>query len=89
VATSSPTDAAQRRVHGASPAFDRAALEALYVRLERPLYNVVHRRLWNAEDSMDVVQEAFVRLWNARDRILPETAEAFAWRTVLNLASNR
>lgn len=38
---------------------------------------------------MDVVADAFVRLWHARDRIRPETAEAFAWRTVLNLASNR
>ena len=53
------------------------------------MYNVVYRRLWNAEDSMDVVHDAFARVWKARDRVRPETAEAYAWRTALNLASSR
>ena len=69
--------------------FDAAALEALYLRLERPLYNVVYRRLWNAEESMDVVQETFANLWKARSRVVSETAESYAWRVALHLASNR
>ena len=69
--------------------FDAAALDALYQRLEKPMYNVVYRRLGNAEESMDVVQESFAKVWKARDRVLLETAEAYAWRTALNLASNR
>ena len=74
----------------ATPApFDRAALEALYTRLERPLYNVVYRRLWHREDAMDVVQETFVRLWRARGRVRVETVESMTWRIALNLASNR
>ncbi len=70
-------------------AIEEAALGELYARLERPMFNVVYRRLWNEQDSIDVVQDAFVRLWNARSRVRPEGAEAYAWRTVLNLASNR
>ncbi len=72
-----------------SSAIDETALGELYARLERPMYNVVYRRLWNEEDSIDVVQEAFVRLWKARDGVRADGAEAYAWRTVLNLASNR
>ncbi|MBM4365762.1 MAG: sigma-70 family RNA polymerase sigma factor [Deltaproteobacteria bacterium] len=72
-----------------SSVIDETALGELYARLERPMYNVVYRRLWNEQDSVDVVQEAFVRLWKARARVRSDGAEAYAWRTVLNLASNR
>lgn len=69
--------------------FDTAAFEALYQRLERPLYNAAFRYLWHAEDAHDVVQDAFMKLWDARARIRPEGAEAYAWRAVLNTASNK
>jgi RNA polymerase sigma-70 factor, ECF subfamily len=68
---------------------DRAHLERLYVRLERPVYNVVFRWVWSAEEAADVVQDAFVRLWAARARVRPETVEPLLWRTALNLARNR
>ncbi len=68
---------------------DQAALEALYTRLEKPLYNVVYRWLWNAQDAGDVVQEAFVRLWRMRDRVDPSTVEPLVYRIAVNLASNR
>lgn len=68
---------------------DRAALEALYLRLERPLFNVVFRWVWNAEEARDLVQEAFVRLWNMRERVEIETVEPLAYRIALNLAANR
>lgn len=68
---------------------DRAALEALYTRLERPLYNLVYRWVWDAADAQELVQEAFVRLWDMRDRVRPETVEPLAWRIALNLAASR
>src|SRR5262249_43721098 len=37
----------------------------------------------------DVVQEAFLRCWRARDRIRAEGFKAFVFRTALNLAANR
>jgi len=70
-------------------ALDRPALEALYARLETPVYNVVYRWLWNPDDASDVVQEAFVRLWKMRARVRVDTVEPLVFRIALNLASNR
>lgn len=73
----------------APPGFDRAALEALYRRLERRVFNVVYRWVWSREDAADIVQDAFVRLWGMRARVRPETADALVYRIAVNLASNR
>lgn len=75
--------------HTASGQLTRAALEDLYTRLEKPMYNVVFRWLWDAEEARDVVQEAFCRLWRARDRVELATVEPFVYKVALNLASNR
>lgn len=69
--------------------FDRADLERLYARLDKPLFNVVYRWIWDREEALDVVQEAFVRLWRRRDEVDPATVEALVYRIALNLASNR
>lgn len=68
---------------------DDASWVELYRGLEKPLYNVVYRWLWDRMESQDVVQEAFLRCWRARDRIRAETFKAFVFRTALNLAANR
>ena len=68
---------------------DEAALERLYVKLERPMYNVVYRWLWNASDAEEVTQEAFCRVWKAREGVDLATVEPLLYRTALNLASNR
>jgi len=69
--------------------FGTAELEALYARLEKPVFNVVHRWLWDVEDARDVTQEAFVKLWNARKRVRLDSVEPLLFRTALNLAANR
>ncbi len=68
---------------------DRAALERLYVKLEKPIYNVVYRWLWNASDAQEVTQEAFLRVWKVRDDVDLATVEPLLYRTAINLASNR
>ena len=68
---------------------DEASWVELYRALEKPLYNVVYRWLWDRMESQDVVQEAFLRCWRARDRIRAEGLKAFVFRTALNLAANR
>ncbi len=72
-----------------SQRLERAHLEELYARLEKPLLNVVYRWLWDREEALDVVQEAFVRVWRKRDGIDVSTVEALIYRIALNLASNR
>ncbi len=68
---------------------DEAAIERLYARLEAPLYNLAYRWLWNPEDAHDVVQEAFVRLWQMRQRVDMARVEPLVYRIAINLASNR
>ncbi|QRP64381.1 sigma-70 family RNA polymerase sigma factor [Rhodanobacter sp. FDAARGOS 1247] len=65
------------------------ALYASYRRLERPLYNVLYRQLWQAEDCQDVIQDAYVRVWERRDKVDEATLDALVWTTALNLAKNR
>lgn len=68
---------------------DRGAFEALFRRLERPVYNVVYRWLWDPAEAADVVQDAFTRLWGMRDRVQLATVEPLVYRMALNAASNR
>jgi RNA polymerase sigma-70 factor (ECF subfamily) len=66
----------------------RTDLEQLYTRLEKPVYNVVYRWVWQAEEAQDIVQEAFVRLWRMRDRVELSTVEPLLFRIALNLAAS-
>jgi RNA polymerase sigma-70 factor (ECF subfamily) len=71
------------------PALDVGALERLYAQLERPLYNVAYHVLWSAEDSQEVVQEAFLRVWRMRERVRMDSVEPLLYRIVVNLARSR
>ena len=68
---------------------NQAELEALYTRLEKPLYNVMYRQVWNRETSRDLVQETFVRLWRMRRKVVLDTVEPLAYRIALNLAKSK
>src|SRR5688500_17623105 len=68
---------------------DKAQWIYVYRRLEKPLYNVVYRVIWDATESQDVVQETFLRCWRRKDDIRADGFKALLFRTALNLASNR
>lgn len=68
---------------------NEAGFEELYRRLEKPVYNVVYRQVWNRETARDLVQETFVRLWNMRRRVDPSTVEPLVYRIAINLARSR
>jgi RNA polymerase sigma-70 factor (ECF subfamily) len=68
---------------------DKAQWVDVYRRLEKPLYNVVYRVIFDATESQDVVQEAFLRCWRRKEDIRAEGFKALLFRTALNLASNR
>jgi RNA polymerase sigma-70 factor, ECF subfamily len=70
-------------------AFGTPEFEALYLRLEKPVFNVVYRWLWNTEEARDVTQEAFMKVWDARRRVVLATVEPLVFRSALNLAANR
>jgi RNA polymerase sigma-70 factor (ECF subfamily) len=68
---------------------DTRRIEELFTRLERPLTNVLYRWLWSREDVRDAIQDAFVRLWQMRERVEWERAEPLIYRIALNVAANR
>ena len=72
-----------------SKTLNRVSLENLYLELERPLFNVVFRYLWNKEEAQDLVQEAFARLWKMRDRVEVKTVKSLVFKICLNLAVSK
>ncbi len=68
---------------------NEASFEILYQRLERAVFNVVYRYLWNSAEAQEIMHEAFLRLWQARARVDLTTVDALLFRTAVNLASNR
>lgn len=62
---------------------------ALYQRLEKPLYNVAYRYVWQRHEAQELVQEAFLQLWQRRAQIDRETADRYLWVMTLNLARKR
>ncbi len=86
---SQPPSLAQGPPPAAARARERAELEALFVRLERPLYNVVYRWLWNVEESRDVVQDAFVKLSLSWAKVPADQRDPWLFRVALNLAAKR
>ena len=71
-----------------SQTLTRISLENLYLELEKPLFNMVFRYVWNREEAQDLVQESFVRLWKMRDRVEMVTVKPLVYRICLNLAAS-
>jgi RNA polymerase sigma-70 factor (ECF subfamily) len=67
----------------------RQGLEQLYTRLEKRLFNVLYRWVWDPEEAHDLVQESFLRLWRMRSRVEVESIEPLIYRIATNLAANR
>lgn len=69
---------------------DPEALDALLRLYWRPLVHYAARLLPDEEDAEDVAQEAFVRLWERRNLLAPDTVlRPFLYRIVHNIALNR
>lgn len=71
---------------------DRGALESVFRALHEPLVRFAARHLAPGDDEAagDVVQDAFVRIWERRERLDPDRSlKALFFQTVRNLALNR
>ena len=71
------------------PDNDEAQWVDWYRTLEKPLYNLAYRWLWDAAEAQDVVQDAFLRCWKIRERVVADSFKALIFQTTLRLASNR
>jgi RNA polymerase sigma factor (sigma-70 family) len=69
---------------------DDTALDRLIARWERPLLAFAWRYLRHSADSRDVVAEVFVRLYQQRERLRPDTnLPAWLFTTLANLCRNQ
>ncbi|MGV6848174.1 MAG: sigma-70 family RNA polymerase sigma factor [Marinibacterium sp.] len=70
---------------------DRGAFDALYARTSGRLFAVAVRIMKNRAEAEDVLQEAFIRIWQRADRFRPGRAPAISWLVTLtrNLAIDR
>lgn len=66
------------------------AFQNLILPYRQKLYCFAFRLLGNEEDAKDVVQDAFIRVWNSRDK-MPELQSLEAWcmRITRNVALDR
>lgn len=64
-------------------------LYACYQRLERPLFDVLYRMLWNTHECEDLMQDAFLRVWRRRKLVAESSLDSLIWVAALNLARNR
>ena len=65
---------------------DRTAYEYLYDNYSAALYGVIHRIVTNEETANDVLQEAFVKIWNGIKSYDPQKGKLFTW--MLNISRN-
>lgn len=68
---------------------DAASLNRLISRWDRPLLGFAYRYVQNTADARDLVAEAFVRLYQQRARLRPDTnVAAWLFTTLTNLCHN-
>jgi RNA polymerase sigma factor (sigma-70 family) len=65
---------------------DSLAYEYLYDHYSAALYGVIHRIVANEETASDVLQDAFVKIWNGIGSYDPKKGKLFTW--MLNISRN-
>ncbi|MEM9531192.1 MAG: sigma-70 family RNA polymerase sigma factor [Pseudomonadota bacterium] len=63
-------------------------LERLYVSHEKALYNIALRWTFVPAQAEELVQDAFAKVWDRRHEVAQDTAAAYVFQTLLNLAKN-
>src|SRR5260221_5971522 len=66
---------------------DEAAFERLYSRRGRKLFGVVLRILRRQDRAEEVIQEAYVKIWNSAGQFNPALASPITW--MASIARNR
>ncbi len=61
-------------------------LLACYQRLEKPLFNVLYRMLWQRQLCQDLLQDTFVQVWQQRGQLRVDGLDNYIYTTALNLA---
>jgi RNA polymerase sigma-70 factor, ECF subfamily len=68
---------------------DAAALQALYLRYERPAFNLILRLAGNREMAEDMIQETFTRVWTMAHTFRGEEGSFKSWLFTIALNVTR
>lgn len=63
-------------------------LERIYTDHERALFNIALRWTYDVSLAEELVQDAFVKVWDRRDQVQRDTAVAYVFRVLTNLCKN-
>jgi RNA polymerase sigma-70 factor (ECF subfamily) len=66
---------------------DKTALKKLYDRFSKILFGMIFKILRNREESEDLLQEIFVKIWNKAEQYDPARGSAYSF--IATLARNR
>ncbi|TGE14855.1 RNA polymerase sigma-70 factor [Hymenobacter elongatus] len=87
MATSDAPDAVEARLAHLRDTDAEAFMELLFKEFYRPLGNVIQRVVKDKEATQDLLQDVFLRVWNARDTlVITTTYHAYLYRAALNAA---
>ena len=70
------------------PLCNEEQFDAFYADNARSLRNFIYYKFGDADQSDDVVQESFIRLWKNCAKVTLDTAKAFLYRIAINLSTS-
>ncbi len=70
------------------PLCDEQQFDAFYASQAKALRNFIYYKFGDAEQSDDVVQESFIRLWKNCAKVTLETAKGFLYKVAINLSTS-
>lgn len=62
--------------------------KSLFDTYYRPIRNFLYYKLGDIDLAEDITQEVFIRAWDKRDVIVPDTAKSYLYKIANNLAIN-
>ncbi len=68
---------------------DERVFASVYKSYAPDLYKFLYYKFGEHEALEDVVQEAFVKLWQHCEKITPDKARGFVWKTANNMMLNK
>ncbi|MEO9484528.1 MAG: sigma-70 family RNA polymerase sigma factor [Ekhidna sp.] len=70
------------------PLCDETQFDAFYASNAKALRNYIYYKFGDGEQSDDVVQESFIRLWKNCAKVTMETARGFLYKVATNLSTS-
>ncbi len=70
------------------PLCDEVQFDAFYTAHAKALRNFLYYKFGDADQSDDVLQESFVRLWKNCAKVTMETAKGFLYKVAINLSTS-